>query len=107
MMDARAKDAVTANTCTLSNALQSDRDIFLKTVQKFVERRIITTETMNTLLDTYTGQTLAERAGKLVDSLQRRVSVEPNALDDILCILHESESLLIQEAAKKIEKDCK
>ena len=53
------------------------------------------------------GQSSADRADLLVSELERRVSSVPNALDDVLCILHESGSPVVQEAAKKIAMDCK
>ena len=108
MVEARAaRDSLTANTHTLSSALQSDRAVFQRIVETFVEQRIITPATMNSLFDTFTGQSLADRAGQLVGSLQSTVGALPHKLDDILCILHESDSIVVQEAAKKIAKDCK
>ena len=101
-----ARDSIRSNNHTLSSALQSSPTTFQKIVEKCAAQKIIPGET-NAYLDTFTGQSLAYRAGQLVGSLQSTVGVVPRTLDDILCILHESDSLVVQEAAKKIAKDCK
>ena len=102
-----AQDSISRNNDTLSSALQISPTTFQQIVEKCASQRIISRGEKNTYLDTFTGQSLAYRAGQLVSNLQSTVGVVPRTLDDILCILHESDSLVVQEAAKKIAKDCK
>ena len=102
-----AQDSISRNNHTLSNALQVSPITFQQIVEKCASQRIISRGEANAYLDTFTGQSLAYRAGQLVSNLQSTVGVVPRTLDDILCILHESDSPVVQEAAKKIAKDCK
>uniref|UniRef100_A0A1X7SE10 Uncharacterized protein n=1 Tax=Amphimedon queenslandica TaxID=400682 RepID=A0A1X7SE10_AMPQE len=102
-----AQDSISRNNHSISSALQSSPTIFQQVVEKCAAEKIISPGEKNTYLDTYTGQSLAHRTSQLVSNLQRTVGVVPNTLDDILCIFHESENLVVQEAAKTIAKDCK
>ena len=99
-----AQESVRASSHTLSSALQADQAVLPAIVLKCAAQHILKPE--NAYLDT-AGQTLANRAGQLVSELQRAVGSVPRTLDDILCILHESDSPVVQEAAKEIAKDCK
>ena len=102
-----AQDSISRNNHTISNALQASPTIFQQIVEKCAAQKIISSGEKNTYLDTFTGQSLAYRTSQLVSNLQRTVGVVPDTLDDILCIFHETDSLIVQEAAKTIAKNCK
>ena len=101
-----AQEAITLNTCVLSDALKLDGSILLTVVQKCVSKRLFTQSEMTNLFDLYTNRTLAERASKFVSMLHSLVGVLPDELDEILCILYETENPVVKEAAKSVANKC-
>ena len=101
-----AQEAITLNTCVLSDALKLDGSILRTVVQKCVSKRLFTQSEMTNLFDPYTNRTLAERASKFVSMLHSLVGVLPDELDEILCILYETENPVVQEAAKSVANKC-
>ena len=100
-----AKAAIQAYITDLEKVISAafDEIVGACTVKKLIPIALSTN-----LTDTWNGQTLKQRAGKLVQSILTFVELDPNILDTFLCILlNKNGSEHAQTVVANIAKKCK
>ena len=100
-----AKAAIQAYITDLEKVIS---EAFAAIVGGCAEKKLIPIALSNNLTDTFSGQTLQQRAGKLVQSILSFVELDHNILDTFLCVLfnkHNGERA--QTVVANIAKKCK
>ena len=107
MAKASAKSAIRTNLSSLTNGISAQPTVFSEVVNACGEKKLITSKQAKEYVDNSAGKEIGTRASNLVHNIMTVTDVIPESLDTFLCILYDSEDLILRQVASSIAKDCK
>lgn len=94
------------NRENLTTGLNKD-GMLRKVAEKCKDKRLISSGEFDSIFDLYKNQTLQARVDGFIRTIEEVCHCLPEMLDDFLCILHNVDSKLLEQAASNIAQSCK